>query len=72
MSNPRAGLPKLTPRIISRVWIQYLTHPTHVGFLQRPGASKKAPSLGQHNYEILEKYGWSKEKIDALQAKWNA
>jgi len=51
---------------------KYLTRPTHVGFLQRPGAIRKAPSLGQHNYEVLGKYGWSKEKIDALQSKWNS
>lgn len=32
----------------------------------------KAPSdLGQYNHQVLESYGWSKEKVDELEAKWS-
>lgn len=29
-----------------------------------------APDLGQHNYEILRKYGLSNDEIDAMQTEW--
>jgi len=35
-----------------------------------PFQYQASPDLGQHNYEVLEQYGWSKEKIDELEAKW--
>lgn len=38
-------------------------------FSETPGAVKKAPTVGQNNYEVLEKY-MSKESIDAMLAKW--
>jgi crotonobetainyl-CoA:carnitine CoA-transferase CaiB-like acyl-CoA transferase len=30
------------------------------------------PDLGEHNEEILGRYGWSREKIAEIQAKWEA
>ena len=33
---------------------------------------KAAPDLGENNYEILEQFGWSKEKIDEMEARWAA
>ena len=36
-----------------------------------PEVVKSAPpDLGQHNYEVLGQYGFTKEQVDALQAKW--
>lgn len=37
---------------------------------ETPFVFKPASDLGEYNYEILGQYGWSKEKIDELQAKW--
>ena len=28
------------------------------------------PDLGEHNYEVLGRYGYTKEQVDTLQAKW--
>lgn len=35
-----------------------------------PFSYHASPDLGQHNHEVLEEYGWSREKIDELEAKW--
>ena len=37
-----------------------------------PFEMKAAPDLGENNYEILEQFGWSKEKIDEMEARWAA
>lgn len=39
-------------------------------FSETPGTVKKAPYVGQNNYEILEKYGMTKDQIDAMQSRW--
>lgn len=39
-------------------------------FSETPGKVKKAPYVGQNNYEVLEKYGLTKDQIDNLQNKW--
>ena len=44
-------------------WIQYSKTPVEM---------KRAADLGENNYEILEKYGWSKEKIDEKEAEWSS
>ena len=35
-----------------------------------PPVHRRAPDLGEHNYEILTQYGLTKEEIDTLEAKW--
>ncbi|WP_326975026.1 CaiB/BaiF CoA transferase family protein [Caproicibacter sp. BJN0012] len=42
-----------------------------IRFSKTPAEMKRAPDLGEHNYEILEEYGWDKNKIDAMEAKWS-
>lgn len=39
-------------------------------FSKEPGEFRRADDLGEHNYEVMSKYGYSKEEIDRLQAKW--
>lgn len=41
-----------------------------IKFSKTPFKFKASPDLGADNYEILGRYGWSREKIDALEAKW--
>ena len=43
-----------------------------VKYSKTPAEMKRAADLGENNYEILEKYGWSKEKIDAKEAEWSS
>ncbi len=40
------------------------------GFSETPGSIKKGPALGQHNVEILTKYGLSEAEVEALEGKW--
>jgi len=49
---------------------KYLTRNVIATFSEAPGTIKKAPALGEHNYEVLSKYGMTKEEIDEIQAKW--
>lgn len=49
---------------------KYLTRNVSASFSEAPGTIKKASALGQDNYEVLTRYGLSKEEIDELQAKW--
>lgn len=58
-SYKKNGLEKLTVR---GPWIKYSKTPMEM---------KGVPDLGQHNYEVLGRYGLSKEEVDKLQAKWN-
>jgi len=39
-------------------------------FSDAPGIVKKAPYVGQDNYEVLGKYGMTKEEIDKIEMKW--
>ncbi len=48
----------------------YITRGPNARFSKEPGRIHKAPTLGEHNYEIMETYGYSKEEIERLQAKW--
>lgn len=41
-----------------------------VKYSKTPAVMKRAPELGEHNDEILEEVGLTKEKIEVLQAKW--
>lgn len=41
-------------------------------FSKTPGVMGKAPDLGQHNYEILNRYGISKQEFDLLLEKWTS
>lgn len=50
----------------------FLTRNVNATFSKTPGKIKKAPALGQHNYEILTKYGLSKEDIDKIESDWAA
>lgn len=43
-----------------------------IKFSKTPFKFKASPDLGENNHEILESFGWSKEKIDKLEAKWGA
>ena len=44
-------------------WIRYSKTPMDM---------RRAPDLGENNFEILEKYGWDKEKIDQMEAAWSS
>lgn len=35
-----------------------------------PAVVTRAPDLGEHNYEVLSKYGYSKEQIDEMEQAW--
>ena len=49
----------------------YLTRGTPADFSETPGDPRHpAPALGEHNHEVLEKYGLSPEEVDALEEKW--
>lgn len=48
----------------------FLTRNVQADFSETPGEVRRGPALGEHNYEVLEQYGWSKEKIDAMETKW--
>lgn len=41
-----------------------------IKFSKTPAQFKASPDLGADNYEVLQRYGWSREKIDALQQQW--
>jgi CoA:oxalate CoA-transferase len=49
----------------------FLTKNVSVTFSEAPGKVKPGPDLGEHNYEVLTKYGMTKGEIDELQAKWS-
>lgn len=49
----------------------YMSRGVLADFSETPGdARHAAPTLGEHNHEVLSKYGLSIEEIDALQEKW--
>lgn len=43
-----------------------------IKFSDTPMVFKQSPDLGADNHEVLEAYGWSKEKVDELEEKWAA
>jgi crotonobetainyl-CoA:carnitine CoA-transferase CaiB-like acyl-CoA transferase len=49
----------------------FLTKNVSATFSEAPGKIKPGPALGEHNHEVLSKYGLTKEEIDELQAEWN-
>lgn len=51
---------------------KYLTKTGNVYFSKAAIRQGKAPDLGQHNYEVLSRYGLSYEEIDELESKWTA
>jgi formyl-CoA transferase len=40
-------------------------------FSETPGCLGQAPYLGEHNEEVLLRYGWDKEKIKQKEDEWN-
>ena len=38
---------------------------------ETPAHMSKACCIGEHNHEVLEEYGFSKERIDELQKRWS-
>ncbi len=49
----------------------YITRGVPADFSETPGDPRHpAPALGEHNHEILGRYGLSPEEIDALEEKW--
>lgn len=43
-----------------------------VKYSKTPAEMKRAADLGENNYEVLEKFGWSKDKIDEKEAEWSS
>lgn len=43
-----------------------------IRYSKTPAEMLRAADLGEHNYEILEQYGWSREKIDEKEAEWSS
>ena len=41
-----------------------------VHYTKTPADMKPAAALGQHNHELLEKYGWSTEEVDEAESAW--
>lgn len=42
-----------------------------IKYSKTPSEMRRAPDLGESNYDILTQYGWTKEKIDAKEAEWS-
>lgn len=40
-------------------------------YSETPIQLKRAPDLGEDNYDILGKYGWDKAKVDEMEKKWS-
>ena len=49
---------------------QYICRNVNAAFSETPGMIRKAPVLGQHNYDVLCRYGLSREEIDSLEEDW--
>ncbi len=43
-----------------------------IRFSKTPAVMRRAPDLGEHNYEVLGKYGWNKAKVDEMKLKWSS
>ncbi len=48
----------------------FLTRNCNAFFSELPGSIKKAPTLGQHTYEILERYGCTEDEVTDLLASF--
>jgi crotonobetainyl-CoA:carnitine CoA-transferase CaiB-like acyl-CoA transferase len=48
----------------------FVTRGPYAKFSKQPGTFRRAPDIGEHNYEIMARYGLSGEEVDRLQAKW--
>ena len=48
----------------------FLTRNCSAKFSELPGSIHKAPTVGQHNHEILERYGLTSEEVDELEASF--
>ncbi len=59
----QAKEPGQTPQVIKTKGIWHK-------FSKTPGVVSQPEILGQSNYEILQRYGLSKEKITELETKW--
>lgn len=42
-----------------------------IRFSKTPMEMRRAPDLGENNYEILGEYGWDKEKVDSMEKLWS-
>ena len=42
-----------------------------IKYSKTPAEMLRAPDLGEHNYEILGKYGWDMAKVDEKEAEWS-
>lgn len=43
-----------------------------IKFSKTPMEMKRAPMLGEQNYEVLGAYGWDKAKVDSMLEAWSA
>lgn len=48
-----------------------LTRGQAIHMSETPAHMSKACCIGEHNHEVLEEYGFSKERIDELQKRWS-
>ena len=55
------------PESLKKQGVQKLfTHNTNAKFYQNPGEVKQAPDLGEHNIQVLKRYGMNEEEIKQL------
>ena len=48
----------------------YVTTSAPADFSETPGCVGQAPYFGEHNEEVLQKYGWDTEKINQKEQEW--
>lgn len=48
----------------------YLARNCNAKLSETPGVIKPGPALGEHNHEVLERYGLTSKEIDTLLARW--
>ena len=57
-----------TPSDVTRE--TYLARNCNAKLSETPGVIKPGPALGEHNHEVLERYGLTSKEIDTLLARW--
>lgn len=57
-----------TPSDVTRE--TYLARNCNAKLSETPGVIKPGPALGEHNHEVLERYGLTSKEVDTLLAKW--
>lgn len=57
-----------TPSDVTRE--TYLARNCNAKLSETPGVIKPGPALGEHNHEILERYGLTSKEVDTLLARW--